>query len=125
MGDDYEEPSKNHQATILLYNDTQVVETVDVEDSNYKAVSKINETLSTRYIMIKLFNLYLNIQVTQYILDGITSTLRGFIDPRRNKTYLCSDADYYVRQNIVSQLFNKHPCDELHWKIKVMLKSLF
>ncbi len=116
MDDTYEEQGKNNDENVLLYQDVQVVETVDMDDENYKALSELEEQLSTTYRMIKYLNFVLNLHITNYIIDGRTSTIIGFIDPRNNKKYLRCDGDYYIRRNIVNHLFNKHRSEDLVWK---------
>ena len=85
MDDTYEELGKNNAVNVLLYEDIEVIESIDMDDDNYKALSKTNETLSTTYRMIKYLNFDLNLSITNYIIDGRTSTIIGFIDPRNNK----------------------------------------
>ena len=85
MDDTYEELGKNNEVNVLLYEDIEVIESIDMDDDNYKALSKTNEKLSTTYRMIKYLNFDLNLSITNYIIDGRTSTIIGFIDPRNNK----------------------------------------
>ena len=85
MDDTYEELGKNNVVNVLLYEDIEVIESIDMDDDNYKALSKTNEKLSTTYRMIKYLNFDLNLSITNYIIDGRTSTIIGFIDPRNNE----------------------------------------
>ena len=85
MDDTYEELGKNNEANVLLYEDVEVIESVDMDDDNYKALSKTNEKLSTTYRMLMYLNFDLNLSVRPCILDDRTSTIIGFIDPRNNK----------------------------------------
>ena len=44
----------------MLYDDIQVVESVDIEDDNYKALSELNDKLNITYRMLR----YLHIDQT-------------------------------------------------------------
>ena len=101
---------------VLLYEDIEVIESGDMDDDNYKALSNTNEKLSTTYRMLRYLHFDLNLSVVNHILDGRTSTIIGFIDPRNNKKYLKCDGDYYIRRNMMNTLFNKHRSPDLIWK---------
>jgi len=38
MDDTYEELGKNNEANVLLYEDIEVIESIDMDDDNYKAL---------------------------------------------------------------------------------------
>ena len=105
---------------VLLYDDTHTIEEVDDDDDeNYKA---IDSKLSMTHRMIMYLNFVENIQITNYIIDNRTSTISGFIDPRTNKKYMKCDNDFYIRKNIINNLFNKHRINALICKINRIVK---
>ncbi len=57
MDDDYKENGKNNSATVLLYDDIQVVEQVDPDNENYSMLSHLDEKLNKPYRMIKYLDL--------------------------------------------------------------------
>ena len=116
MDDTYEVLGKSNEANVLFYEDVEVIESVDMDDDNYKALSRTNEKLSTTYRMLRYLHFDLNLSITNHILDGRTSTIIGFIDPRNNKKYLKCDGEYYIRRNMINDLFNKHRSPDLIWK---------
>ena len=52
--DDYVEFGKNNDANVLFYDDIDIIEDTDIDDDDYKALSNVNNKLSTTYRMIKI-----------------------------------------------------------------------
>jgi hypothetical protein len=115
MDENYNEPGKNNDANVLFYEDISIIETVDEESDNHEIVSRVGKKLNVTYRMIMYLEFTEKVKIMYFQCDPGTSAIIGFVDPRTNKKYLKSDPDFYVRKEIIDDLYNKYKTPDLKW----------